>query len=235
MAKIAIDAGHGLKTPGKRCLKSLDKNETREWVLNDRVADALEKFLKSAGHETLRVDDVTGAKDIALKERVKLANEWEADYYVAPHHNAGIHGGTGGGTVVIVLPGTTGITLEVQEAIYKHAIIEADLKGNRYDGTSTSNLYVLRNTKMPASVVECGFMDSATDIIYILDPKWSEKIALGIAKGICEVYGGEVKMEDELIYITRTNAFKNRENAEREISKLKAAGFSNAYIEVKKA
>ena len=45
MAKIAIDAGHGLKTAGKRCLKSLDKNETREWVLNNRVSVALADYL----------------------------------------------------------------------------------------------------------------------------------------------------------------------------------------------
>ena len=36
--KIAIDAGHGLYTSGKRCLKKLDPNETREWTLNSRIA-----------------------------------------------------------------------------------------------------------------------------------------------------------------------------------------------------
>ena len=50
---------------------------------------------------------------------------------------------------------------------------------------------------MPAILIECGFMDSATDIKYILDPKWSKKIALGIAEGICEVWGGTVKEEEE--------------------------------------
>ena len=35
--KIALNAGHYSKTLGKRCLKKLDKNETREWVLNDRI------------------------------------------------------------------------------------------------------------------------------------------------------------------------------------------------------
>lgn len=234
MAKIAIDAGHGLKTAGKRCMKSLDKNQTREWVLNDRVADALEKYLKSAGHEVLRVDDITGAKDVTLAERVRRAEEWGADYYISVHHNAGIEGGTGGGTIVLVYPGTSGETTKAQEAIYKHAIEEADLKGNRSDGTTTSNLYVLRKTSMPAALIECGFMDSATDIKYILDPKWSEKIALGIAKGICEVYGGTVKVEENILYITRTNAFNDRKNAERELAALKAAGFTNAYIEVKK-
>ena len=48
---------------------------------------------------------------------------------------------------------------------------------------------------MPASLVECGFMDSSTDIRYILDPEWSRKAALGIAEGICEVFGGSVSEE----------------------------------------
>ena len=40
MFKIAYCAGHYLGTAGKRVPKELDKAETREWVLNDRVADA---------------------------------------------------------------------------------------------------------------------------------------------------------------------------------------------------
>ena len=37
--KIALTAGHYKYTAGKRCLKSIDPNETREWWLNDRIAD----------------------------------------------------------------------------------------------------------------------------------------------------------------------------------------------------
>ena len=43
--KIALTAGHYKYTAGKRCMKSLDPNETREWVLNDRIADKVEKLL----------------------------------------------------------------------------------------------------------------------------------------------------------------------------------------------
>lgn len=207
MAKIAIDAGHGKNTAGKRCLKSLDNNETREWVLNDRVADSLATYLKRAGHEILRVDDTDGSTDISLADRVQKANEWKADYYAAIHHNAGIHGGTGGGTIVFVYPGSSGITLETQKAIYKHAVARAGLKGNRDDGTITANYYVLRKTTMPASLTECGFMDSATDIKYILDPNWSKKIAFGIAEGICEVFGGKVAEPEEVTKIQPANSF----------------------------
>ena len=148
--------------------------------------------MKSAGHEIMRVDDRDGSTDVDLADRVNKANAWDADYYDSIHHNAGINGGTGGGTIVYVYPGTAGKTTKTQEAIYKNAIIRAGLKGNRTDGTVTENYYVLRKTSMPASLTECGFMDSSTDINYILNPEWSKKIALGIAEGICEVFGGKV-------------------------------------------
>ena len=207
MAKIAIDAGHGINTPGKRTLKSLDQNETREWVLNSRVATALGTYLKSAGHEILRVDDTDGSTDVSLASRVQRANAWKADYYASIHHNAGINGGTGGGTIVFVYPGTSGITTRTQEAIYKYAVARAGLKGNRADGTATADFYVLRETSMPASLTECGFMDSATDIQYILDPDWSRKIALGIAEGICEVFGGTVKDDADTTKVQYAQSF----------------------------
>lgn len=192
MAKIAIDAGHGLYTSGKRCLKSLDSNETREWVLNDRVADEVGRLLKLAGHEVLRVDDIDGSSDVALGTRVKKANSWGADFYISIHHNAGVKGGSGGGTEVYVCKGCQAKSIQAQNAIYKHAVNRGGLKGNRSDGTRSANFYVIAYTKMPACLIECGFMDSATDIKYILDPAWSKKIARGIAEGICEVFGGKI-------------------------------------------
>lgn len=53
MFKLALDAGHGLYTAGKRCLKSLDPNETREWVLNNRICNKIQVELGevSTGYE----------------------------------------------------------------------------------------------------------------------------------------------------------------------------------------
>lgn len=195
MSKIAIDAGHGLKTAGKRCLKKLDKNQTREWVLNDRVANALAKYLKNAGHTVIRVDDEDGSSDISLSQRVKTANNWKADAYISVHHNAGINGGTGGGTVVYVSNNCSNTSVRLQNAVYKHAINDCKLKGNRSDGTLAKNFYVIKNTNMPAILMECGFMDSSTDIKYILDEEWSNKMGQAIAKGVCDIFGGTIKEE----------------------------------------
>lgn len=232
MAKVAIDAGHGLYTSGKRCLKSLDSKQTREWVLNDRVADALGTYLKSAGHEIMRVDDPDGSTDVSLAARVKKANDWKADFYVSIHHNAGINGGTGGGTCVYIYNKCSkdSKSPDFQKAIYEHAIKRANLKGNRSDGTPTANHHVTRETNMAAVLVECGFMDSKTDIKYILDPEWSKKMGLGIAEGICEVLGGTVKTETEKkpagkLYRVQVGAYSKKENAEDIKKKLIAAGF----------
>lgn len=228
MAKIAIDAGHGLNTAGKRCLKTLDSKETREWVLNDRVADELELLLGAAGHTVYRVDDVDGSTDVPLADRVARANKWGADAYISIHHNAGVNGGSGGGTVVYTCNGCQKKSTELQNAVYKKAIERADLKGNRYDGTLSSNFYVVKHTKMPAILIECGFMDSKTDIKYILDPEWSKKMALGIAEGVCKVFGGEVIQKAPTsgkLYHVQVGAYSVLANAEEMQRKLKKAGF----------
>ena len=80
--RIALVAGHYKGTAGKRCLKSLDPNETREWVLNNRIADKVENRLSEnyTGYELLRVDDTTGEKDISLTARTNAANNFNADF-----------------------------------------------------------------------------------------------------------------------------------------------------------
>lgn len=49
----------------------------------------------------LRVDDTTGRDDISLYSRVKAANEAGAAVYLSMHHNAGLNGRKGGGTVIL--------------------------------------------------------------------------------------------------------------------------------------
>ena len=100
MFRIVLDAGHGYNTLGKRCLKSIDPNQTREWWLNARICEKVQGYLSEyEGYELIRVDDTTGKKDISLGTRVANANKFNADIYISVHHNAGINGGSGGGVV----------------------------------------------------------------------------------------------------------------------------------------
>lgn len=185
---ICIDAGHGLHTAGRRCLKRIDPNETREWVLNARIADKLQGLLSAYNCATMRADDPTGAKDVTLGDRVLSANKAKADLYLSIHHNAGIKGGSGGGTVVYVAPGCQAQSKTVQAAVYSRTVAATGLRGNRADPTPEMGLYVLRFTTMPAVLIECGFMDSTADTPVILTEGFAEKTARGLCEAIVEVY-----------------------------------------------
>lgn len=237
MFKIALDAGHGKYTPGKRCLKTIDKNETREWFLNDRICDKIEKKLSLYdGFSLLRVDDTTGEIDVTLGERVKKANNFDADIYLSVHHNAGINGGSGGGIVAITYTNASAKSNEYQKLIYDELIKETGLKGNRYTPLAKQNLYVCRETKMPSVLVECGFMDSTTDVPIILTEDFAEKVASALTMALATIGNLKLKKKEETtttgnrIYRVQVGAYSVKANAEAMQKKLKADGYDAIIV-----
>ena len=184
MFKLALVAGHYLGTSGKRCPKTLDPKETKEWWLNDRVVDKIQKNLASYdGIEILRIDDTTGQMDIPLASRTAKANAWGADFYLSIHHNAAKAIFSGGGIAAYISPNASEESARWQKALYEAAIKHTNLKGDRAAPLAVSNLYECRTTKMPAVLMECGFMNSTIDCPIIL----TEEFANGLAKAFTEV------------------------------------------------
>lgn len=181
MFKLVLDAGHGKNTAGKRCMKTLDPNQTREWVLNSRIAQKVEALLQGyTGWQLLRADDPTGQKDVSLSTRVKNANNFDADFYLSLHHNAGINGGKGGGIVAYIAESASAESALWQKELYNALIEATGLKGNRAKPLAKKNYAVVKNTKMPAVLLELGFMDSATDVPVILSEKYADQVAQAI-------------------------------------------------------
>ena len=230
MFKIALTAGHYMGTLGKRCLKKLDSNETREWWLNDRIADKVENLLKNyTGWELLRTDDTTGKKNISLSARTKAANNWGADFYLSIHHNAGINGGSGGGIVSIAHTKAKASTLTWRDDFYDALIKETGLKGNRAEPKTKMNLQELRDSNAPGVLLELGFMDSKTDVPVILTEKFADQCAAAIVKVLVKRGGLKEKPvekpQEAVVYRVQVGAYYNRETAEDMVNKLKAAGF----------
>ena len=187
MYKIALNAGHGLNTAGKRCWDGVDPNETREWQLNSRICNKIENLLKSyEGYELIRLDDTTGKTDVALKTRTNKANEFGADFYLSIHHNAGVKGGKGGGIVAIVYTNVDNTTLDYQKALYDNLIKHTGLKGNRSQPLQKQNLHEVRESKMPCVLLECGFMDSTNDTPIILTEDFADKVAKACVEVLVE-------------------------------------------------
>ena len=191
---IAIDAGHGINTPGRR---SLDPEQHREWWLNSRVALYLQQELQNYECTTLRTDDVTGAKDIALAERCEKANKAGAAAFISIHHNAGINGGSGGGTVVYAARSATAAKIAWQKDLYDRVVGYNGLKGNRSNPLPLRDYTVIVGTNMPALLIECGFMDSKTDVPKILTEEFARQTAKGIAESIADYLDlDQIKKDD---------------------------------------
>lgn len=232
--KIALTAGHYMETPGKRCLKSLDQKETREWWLNDRIADKVEKLLAAnyTGYELLRTDDTTGKARITIEQRTTAANKFGADFYLSIHHNAGINGGKGGGICAIVHTKPSAESVAWQKDLYNALIANTGLKGNRATPLAKMNLHEVREPKMPSVLLELGFMDSATDVPVILTEKFADQCAAAIVSVLAKRGGLKpkpVQKPSGKIYRVQVGTYSEKANAEAMLSKLKKAGF-DGYI-----
>ena len=181
---VALDAGHGLKTAGKRCMKSIDKKETREFVLNERIASRVTELVKVYPFiKVVRTNDVTGEVDTPLSSRCSIAIGVKANLFISIHHNAGAKGGKSGGTTVYTYKGSKH-TFQVD--LYKKLIKHTQLKGNRASGCLQDRFHVLRYTNMPAVLIENGFMDSIIDTPIILTEEHAERTAQAIASFLVE-------------------------------------------------
>lgn len=244
MFKIALDAGHGMYTAGKRCLKAIDPNETREWWLNNRICKKIQQNLTAyEGYELLRVDDPTGKTDVPLITRTNNANKWGADFYLSVHHNAhdpktiGPNGGTGCGIVAMIYTKASQKSKDYQKLIYNELIKTTGLKGNRSTPLVAQNLHVCRETNMPAVLVECGFMDSIYDTKIILTEEFADESATALVNSLVKI-GNLTKKKVETpkedtsgkIYRVQVGAYSVKANAKAMEKKLKADGYDAIIV-----
>lgn len=194
---LALDAGHGLHIAGKRVLADLDPNETREWVLNDRVCRYLQARAKLyEGFGVLRVDDVTGEENVALRERCDTANKAEADFYLSIHHNAYQGAPWNGGGVVAFSDRVDMESAQWRDSLYDAVISAGGLKGDRAEPKAQMGFDVLVNTRMPAVLMECGFMDSRQDAPVILSESYAKAIGEAMADCIASRAGLTARASD---------------------------------------
>lgn len=184
--KVVIDAGHGGfgVTAGKRTpyLSKLGR-VIYEWEGNALIAGFLASELQRCGIEVIRTDDITGKTDVPLFTRTHKANNLKVDFFVSLHHNAG--GGTGLET--FSYPNSSN-SLIASRAILDELMKSGVKRVNR--GAKTADFHVLRETRMPAVLIEYGFMDYVKDgyqeAYDMLNKEVAKKQAVATAKGICK-------------------------------------------------
>ena len=178
---ITIDAGHGLHTSGKQTASSLG-TVYKEWSLNDKVVRKIMSALANYnGVEVHRIDDPTGATDIALATRVRKSNSLKADIHISIHQNAG------GGTGTEVYWHTRGTAADKKLASIVAPKL-ASKTGLRNRGVKTAEFTVL-TCNATAILCEGGFMDTANDYKVITSDKGQQAYADAVVEGLVEYLG----------------------------------------------
>ncbi|MEE1032085.1 MAG: N-acetylmuramoyl-L-alanine amidase [Ruminococcus sp.] len=198
--KIVIDAGHGGEDPGAVYQGRQEKDD------NLQLALAVGNILKEHGLDVI----YTRTTDIYQTpfEKAQIANHAGADFFVSIHRNSSPQPNQYNGVETLVYD-KSGIKLEMAENI-NEALEEVGFKN--LGVKARPGLVVLRRTRMPAVLVEVGFINSDVDN-QLLDEKFDET-AQAIADGILETIVPEEEMK-EMLYRVQVGLFRNRDNAQR--------------------
>ena len=169
---VALDAGHGGIYSGAYYEKTMEKDLTLAITL--RVAQLLEE--KGCRVVLTRSGDQT----VDLYDRCDIANDAGVDIFVSIHCNASVVSSTFQGTFTYAYPGSReGAKLA---RTLQAATVAAT--GSIDRGLLTEDFVVLRETDMPAALVETGFMTCHEELMRLKDPDYQEKLAQGIAQGV---------------------------------------------------
>ncbi len=168
--RVFIDPGHGGTDPGA----VFNGRQEKDDVL--KLALAVGRILEDHGIDVVysRTEDFYDSP----YEKAMKGNESEADLFLSLHRNAAIPPGSGTGADMLVYA-DTGFSSDVANQI-GNAIAAAGLQFNGI--TERPNLAVLRRTKMPAVLVEAGFIDNESDNQFF-DENF-DALAQAIAQGV---------------------------------------------------
>lgn len=181
MEYIMIDAGHGPETAGKRS----PDGTLREFTFNSAVAQTVKRLLVAEGVSVHFSHDPH--RDVPLHECTSKANQLGVDAFVSIHANAyGNSYNEANGIETYVYP-TGSRDSFLLANIVQSSLISAVQRKDR--GVKQANFAVLRDTKMPAILVECGFMTNRTELMLLMNKAYREQCARAIAFGIlCYLY-----------------------------------------------
>ena len=207
---IVIDAGHGGSDPGAVYEGRREKDD------NLSLAIAVGELLSRQGVSVIytRTTDVYQTPF----EKAQMANQADADFFISFHRNSSEDPNQYTGVETLVYD-NSGIKQTMAENI-NGALSEL---GFRNLGVKARpGLVVLRRTKMPALLIETGFLNSDEDN-KLYDEKKNE-IAEAIAGAILGTLSEET-IEAPVYYRVQTGAYRNRENADRMLYQLNDVGY----------
>lgn len=245
---VYVDAGHGPDTPGKRS----PDGSLREHQFNHATAVMLMGALSEYKNVEV-VQTYNHAEDTPLNTRTTKANIQYAkdrmsiksgetkEIFISIHANAmtaewSEHSGIE--TWVYTMPSPESLKLA---QYVQNRLIRNTQRKNR--GVKKGNLHIVRETKMPAILVEAGFMTNREECELLKTKDYQQKIATSIEEGIVDAYGIVKEKKSSApapeskpkasapsgkeVYKVQVGAFSSLENAEAMAESLRKKGFAS--------
>ncbi|MDO5100970.1 MAG: N-acetylmuramoyl-L-alanine amidase [Eubacteriales bacterium] len=188
---VFLDPGHGGYDPGAMANGLVEKEMAFE------VYRLTKAKLEANGYTVLSSRDDDRYVDF-ITERSRMANTSNADIFISLHFNAG----GGNGIETYYYAGGYGSTPRInqlyhedpQRISYSRMLAQAlqtaviGTSGANSRSVKDENYAVLRETEIPAVLIELGFLDNTWEAQKISQASYREKLAQGLFKGIQNYY-----------------------------------------------
>ncbi|QUI21730.1 N-acetylmuramoyl-L-alanine amidase [Vallitalea pronyensis] len=176
---VVVDAGHGGKDPGTIGHGIYEKNPNLDMVLYAK--EYLDKNENIKVYYT-RLDDTYPTYD----ERIGLANDVEADFFVSIHNNYFGTEPNGTETHYWRDVDTQGLHSDELADIFQSSLMKQ--LDTRDRGTKESNFIVLRETHMPSVLLEVAFLSNTEDAKRIKSEAFKKKVGLAVYNAIVQTF-----------------------------------------------
>ena len=185
--KIFIDQGHNPEGINAGAEGFGYREQDITYAVGTKLAELLEqddhfavKVSRTSPTDSLGTNNAT-----SLAARVNMANEWDADYFISIHANASTNPAQNGTEVYVYR--TPSVAADLAEDVLEGIV---NRMGTRDNGVRVNpSLYVLRRTRMPAILVELGYITNAADVQKMVDDPWG--FAQGIYNGMLDYFDFE--------------------------------------------
>ena len=177
--RIGLNAGHTLSGAGSGTSGVIVESiETR------RVCNRLTEMFKASGVEVVPCTvDKAASQSAYLQQAVSMANRTDLDYFISIHANASENPDINGTEAYV--SSTDSAAWYLAQNIVTEIVRRTSTK---YNGVfSRPSLYVLKNTKMPAVLVELGYITNYEDNQRMINEPY--QFAYGIYVGLLNYLG----------------------------------------------
>lgn len=179
MIKLYLRAGHGGIYSGAVGNGLVEKNLTLEHIL--AVTEGLLDY--NVELRLARRSDTT----VLIRDSVADANLWGADLYYSAHNNGFSDSSVNGYESFIYTSPLQG-SIDIQQAVHPAQAAVWTAAGRRNRGMKRANFYELRETRMPAILVENGFVTNPADAALLRDPAFKQRIVDATVQAFVNFY-----------------------------------------------